>query len=140
VKTVFWKIHLKSSPGEVFKLLSTRRGRESFWAESAEEIEGIIHFIFPNGESYESQIIKSIENQEFQVDYFNSKVTFKLKRVENDQTDLSLINEGIQDEEYDEILAGWVSVLLNLKATADFNSDLRNHNPMRTWNEGYVDN
>jgi hypothetical protein len=37
-------------------------------------------------------------------------------------------------------MAGWVSVLLALKAAADFGIDLRNHDPARTWNKGYVDN
>jgi hypothetical protein len=33
-----------------------------------------------------------------------------------------------------------VSVLLALKAAADFGVDLRNHDPARTWWQGYCDN
>ena len=36
--------------------------------------------------------------------------------------------------------AGWVSVLLTLKAAADFGVDLRNHDPTRTWDQDFADN
>jgi hypothetical protein len=36
--------------------------------------------------------------------------------------------------------AGWVSVLLGLKAAADHGVDLRNHDAARTWSQGYCDN
>jgi hypothetical protein len=38
------------------------------------------------------------------------------------------------------VAAGWVSVLLALKAAVDFGVDLRNHDPERTWSTGFVDN
>lgn len=38
------------------------------------------------------------------------------------------------------MIAGWVSVLLALKAAVDFSVDLRNHDPGRTWDQGYADN
>ena len=38
--------------------------------------------------------------------------------------------EGVKsDEEW----PGWVSVLLELKAAADYNVDVRNHDVTRTW-------
>ena len=36
--------------------------------------------------------------------------------------------------------AGWVSVLLGLKAWADFGVDLRTHDAARSWAAGFVDN
>ena len=38
------------------------------------------------------------------------------------------------------VIAGWVSVLLTLKAAIDFDVDIRNHDPKRTWDQGYADN
>jgi len=38
------------------------------------------------------------------------------------------------------VLAGWVSVLMALKAAVDHGVDLRNHDPQRTWDQGYADN
>ena len=51
-----------------------------------------------------------------------------------------MIEEGVAAEHYAEIHAGWVSVLMNLKAVADFGCDLRNHDPQRTWQQGYLNN
>ena len=53
---------------------------------------------------------------------------------------LTLINENIATGEYLDVYAGWVSVLLNLKAAVDYNLDLRNHDINKTWDQGYVDN
>ena len=67
-------------------------------------------------------------------------VKFGLEPTVNDGTDLTLVNEGVDEDEFSEVHAGWVSVLMNLKAVADFQADLRNHDPQRTWDQGYVDN
>jgi hypothetical protein len=39
-----------------------------------------------------------------------------------------------------EVLPGWVSVLMALKAYVDHGVDLRNHDAARTWDQGYCDN
>ena len=44
------------------------------------------------------------------------------------EQNLLRINENINENEFNEVYAGWVSVLMNLKAVADFQCDLRNHN------------
>ena len=36
--------------------------------------------------------------------------------------------------------AGWVSVLMAMKAALDYGVDLRNHDIERTWMKGYADN
>jgi hypothetical protein len=38
------------------------------------------------------------------------------------------------------ITAGWVFVLMALKASVNFVVDLRNHDSNRTWDEGYAEN
>lgn len=55
-------------------------------------------------------------------------------------TDLLLVEEDVPAEAVEENRAGWVSVLLTLKAAADHGMDLRGHDPQRTWHQGYVDN
>lgn len=140
MKTITWKLHLKSSPKSVFDFLSTTEGRAKFWAEKAEERNGIIHFVFPNGMIYEGEILESIPNQRYSIDYFESLVRFDLEALENGGTDLILTNENVPEDEFDEVHAGWVSVLMNLKAVADFQCDLRNHDPKKTWDQGYLDN
>ncbi len=140
MKTITWKLHLKSDPKSVFNLLSSSEGRSKFWCENAVEKDNIIQFLFPNGQTYDSKIIKTVPNKEFHLDYFNSLVKFILIRTEHGGTDLTLSNINVSEKDFCEINAGWVSVLMNLKATADFQCDLRNHNPKKTWDQGYANN
>ena len=140
MRTITWKLHLKSDPKAVFGLLTTDAGRKTFWAEKAIEENGIIHFVFPNGQIYDSQITGQIPNKELCLDYFDSSVKFLLAPAENWGTDLTLINENVPESDFAEVNAGWVSLLMNLKAVADFQCDLRNHDPKRTWGQGYADN
>ncbi len=67
-------------------------------------------------------------------------MTFALQAARTGGTDLTLTDEGVPEEGRTEVIAGWVSLLLALKATVEFNVDLRNHDRHRTWNDGYVDN
>ncbi|WP_422858181.1 SRPBCC family protein [Flagellimonas sp. S174] len=140
MKTITWKVHLKSSPKTVFSFLSTSEGRAKFWAEKANEEDNMVHFVFPNGQTYNSKILKSVPNQKFCLDYFESLVRFELEPLDDGGTDVTLINENVPDDEFNEVHAGWVSVLMNLKAAVDFQCDLRNHDPKKTWNQGYLDN
>ena len=55
-------------------------------------------------------------------------------------TDVTLIDEGVPSDDRTEVIAGWVSVLLALKASVDFNVDLRTHDPDRQWDQGYAEN
>ena len=140
MKTITWKLHLKSSPKMVFELLSTSEGRAKFWAEKAQEKNNVIHFVFPNGQTYDGKILECLPDQKFYLDYFDSLVKFHLEPSHNGGTDLTLINENVAEDEFVEVHAGWVSVLMNLKAAVDFQCDLRNHNPNKTWDQGYLDN
>ncbi|TXT58760.1 MAG: hypothetical protein BAJALOKI3v1_1220003 [Promethearchaeota archaeon] len=140
MKTVKWKIHLKSCHERVFQYLNSAIGREQFWAEKAPEKDGVIHFTFPNGECYKSRIVQIKPNVRFHVEYFNSDLKIELSTSKDGGTDLLLINEGVIDSEFADINAGWVSVLLNFKAVIDYEVDLRNHDMNRTWDQNYADN
>ena len=139
MRTISWKIHLNSPPETVFDFISTPKGRSKFWAEEANQEGGVIHFRFPSGITYDGQVLKSEPNREFVIDYFDCEVIFKLESAEGGGTDLSLTSE-VPDEMYEEVNAGWVSVLMSLKAAADYGIDLRNHDPTRTWDQGFADN
>ena len=135
-----WKLNLRSSPAEVYRMISTDRGRSKFWADSSIEKNGFIHFKFPGGQTYRSQIIEAQEEAIYKIEYFHSIVTFYLIGNSSGGTDLTLKNEQVPPEEYNDSYAGWISVLLNLKAVVDYQVDLRNHNPDKTWDRLYVDN
>ena len=132
-----WRVHLASPPGRVYELLASAAGREGFWAASAPEREGVIEFSFPGGLEWRGRIVVAEPPRTFSVNYYgDTEVVFTLDDDGRGGCDL-LLTDSADDAE---TMAGWVSVLLALKAAADFDVDLRNHDPTRTWNEGYVDN
>ena len=129
-----WNLHLASPPEVVYAMLATGAGRARFWAESAEERDGEIDFRFPGGLAWHAPILAADPPRRFQLRYFdNSLTTFDVAPDGRGGTDLTLTDEQVPP-------TGWLSVLLTLKAAVDHNIDLRNHDPARTWQEGYVDN
>jgi uncharacterized protein YndB with AHSA1/START domain len=136
-----WRLHLTSPPSAVYDMLATNEGRSRFWAESAVEADGKIHFKFPNGQSWSGRLIEQVAPQRFAIEYISGSVaTFELSDDGRGGTDLTLTDEGIAVIDRAEVLAGWVSVLLALKAAVDFGVDLRNHDVERTWDADFVDN
>ena len=140
LKELKWRLKLKSDISRVYEYLTSDEGRASFWAESAKEVAGEVHFQFINGWKYTSKIIKTVKNSMFCLNYFDTKVTFELVKDMDGGTILTLINENIPENEFHDFHAGWVSVLLALKAACDHEVDLRNHHPGQCWDQGFVGN
>jgi uncharacterized protein YndB with AHSA1/START domain len=136
---VRWRVHLASPPAAVWELLATDKGRARFWAESTSERDGAIEFVFPNGERYEGQVIAADASRRFEVDYFGTPARFSLEPDGAGGTELTLVHD-VEPEWHAEVNAGWVSVLMALKAVSDYGVDLRNHDAERTWWQGYCDN
>ena len=136
-----WKVHLRSSPQSVYEKLATESGRAGFWAESAVEQDGVVYFVFPNQAEWKGRILEQDAPRKFRIEYYGGSITtFELEADGSGGTDLALTDDGVPEEDRAEVIAGWVSVLMALKASADFGVDLRNHDPKRTWDEGYVEN
>jgi hypothetical protein len=132
-----WKLHLSSSCELVYELLATDEGRATFWAESARERDGCIEFEFPGGIAWRGRILAAEPPARFAVTYFGgTEVDFGL--ADDGRGGCNLVLRDTSEDA--ETRAGWVSVLLALKGAADFGIDLRNHDPSRTWDAGYVDN
>ena len=119
-------------------MFATDTGRERFWAEKSTEQDGRIEFQFIDGLTLKSKILQNEPPKRFVFEYFGgSKVTVDISDDGACGTDLTLRAEAVEsDEEW----PGWVSVLLALKAAADYNVDIRNHDIKRTWDQGYCDN
>jgi uncharacterized protein YndB with AHSA1/START domain len=138
---VRWRLHLRSSPAAVYRMLATDEGRASFWAEEAVESGGEIAWRFPNGLTARTRVLEATPPRRFAVEYLGGSVaTFELADDGAGGTDLTLTAAGVAEADRIETTAGWVSVLLALKAAADFSVDLRSHDPRRTWDQGYADN
>lgn len=138
--SISWRLHLDAPPEEAYRMVAGAEGRRRFWAESAPESGGVIQFVFPNGWEYAGRITHTEPPTLFQVEYFGSQVTFHFKSDPAGGTELELIDRGVSNEDRTEVIAGWVSVLMSLKAVLDFGVDLRNHDPTRTWEQGYANN
>lgn len=138
---VVWRLRTASDPEKIFHLLATAEGRESFWAESAREVRGRVLFEFPNGASLDAEILAAEPNRLFALRYFgSSRAEFRIEPGGRGGSLVTLHESGLAAHDLAANLPGWVSVLLNLKAVADFGADLRNHDPRYTWDDGFVDN
>ena len=135
------RLHLNASPEAVHGFLSTDDGRARSWAESAKEGYGVIEFRFVNGIVQQSRILENRPPSRFAVTHSGgSVVTFDLAADGSAGTDPVLTEVRVPSGSWEENHAGWVSVLLALKAAVDFRADLRNHDPGCTWDQGFADN
>lgn len=136
-----WRIRLRTAPEAVFAALDQPDGRRRFWAESAEEsVPGSIEFRFTDGQICRSRVLERVPPHRFSITYFKGSVaSFTLEPDGLGGTDLQLTEHGVPRESWSDNHAGWVSVLLALKAAVDFGVDLRNHDPRFGWTAGYVD-
>jgi uncharacterized protein YndB with AHSA1/START domain len=135
-----WKMHFISPIGKVFSALSTDEGRSRYWAEAAPEINGKVTFNILGYEPFSGKVLKMHPPSLFKLEYFGTIVEFSLKDDGNGGTDLSLVATNVDESIRMEMVAGWVSVLMAMKAAVDHSVDLRNHDEARTWGEGYADN
>ena len=134
-----WRMHLRVSPDRVYDALNSDEGRAAFWAESAVERDGSIDFRFSGGYSCRSRIIERVPGVLFEIDYLGGPVLFELSSDGAGGTELFLTHRGVGRDEWNEVHAGWLNVLFPLKAWLVFGVDLRNHDPARTWDQGYAD-
>jgi uncharacterized protein YndB with AHSA1/START domain len=132
-------MHFPVPPEKVFAALDTDQGRASFWAESAVEEHGYIHFRFSNGHECRSRIIERRRPHILKIDYMGGPAQFEFSSDGKGGTDLLLTQHGIGPEEWNEVHAGWLNVLFPLKAWVVHGVDLRNHDASRTWTQGYAD-
>ncbi|MFQ6013161.1 MAG: SRPBCC domain-containing protein [Thermoplasmata archaeon] len=138
--TVRWRVHLQSAPERVYALLSTAEGRARFWAVSAPERDGVVHFAFLNGMTHEARILEREPPSRFALEYFGgSRVQFDLVPDGAGGTDLAMTESEVPVANRPIHIPGWIPVLLGLKAAVDFSVDLRNQDEHRTWEAGYVD-
>lgn len=137
---ICWRIHLGSSPERVYEMLGTGEGRARFWAASAPERDGIVHFAFPDGTTHRGRVLEREPPTRFALEYFGgSRVQFDLAPDGEEGTDLTMTESEVPPAHYPIHVPGWIPVLLALKAAVDFSVDLRNHDEHRTWEAGYVD-
>jgi uncharacterized protein YndB with AHSA1/START domain len=134
-----WRMHIPAPPERVFEALDTDTGRASFWAESAIETDGHIEFRFINGYVSRGRVLERVPPSLLAIDYLGGPARFELRDDGRGGTDLLLTHDGIGLAEWNEVHAGWLNVLFPLKAWVAHQIDLRNHDPRRSWDQGYAD-
>ncbi|HEX7122102.1 MAG TPA: SRPBCC domain-containing protein [Gemmatimonadaceae bacterium] len=134
-----WRMHIPAPPERVYAALDSAEGRAAFWAEQAPEIDGHIEFHFANDYVSRGRILERRPRSVFAVEYFGGPVRFELTPDGKGGTDLLLTHDGVRDDEWQEVHAGWLNVLFPLKAWVAYGVDLRNHDPQRSWTQGYAD-
>jgi uncharacterized protein YndB with AHSA1/START domain len=132
-------MHLPVSIEQVYAALDSDAGRASFWAESAVEQDGLIHFSFANGVRHAARVLERCPPRCFALEYFGSSARFELSADGSGGTELLLVHEDVPAPAWQEVHAGWLNVLFPLKAALAFGVDLRNHDSARTWEQGYAD-
>lgn len=134
-----WRMHIAAPVSAVFAALDSEEGRAAFWAESAREFDGHIQFRFINGYQCKSRILRREPDSLFELDYIGGRARFELADDGNGGTDLLLTHFGMSDESWCEVHAGWLNVLFPLKVWVMHGIDIRNHDPQRSWDQGYAD-
>lgn len=93
---------------------------------------------FPGGEAVNARLIRAERPSVIEMLYFGAETRFDLSPAEGGC--VVKVDAMVPEIEFDEVNAGWVSVLMNLKAVAGFGIDLRNHNERYSWARGFADN
>lgn len=134
-----WRMHIPAPPERVYATLDSDAGRASFWAESAVEREGAVHFAFSGGFRCSARIVERAPPRAYALDYLGGVARFELLPDGAGGTELLLTHEGVDASEWQEVHAGWLNVLFPLKAWVVHGVDLRNHDDRRSWEQGYAD-
>ena len=135
-----WKVALSAGVERVYELLTTDAGREQFWAETSSQSGTLIELRFPDGTTSTAAVLGEAPPHSIALLYFGTPTTFELSPATGNCTVLEVRAHDVPPAEQADVAAGWVSVLLCLKAHVNGGVDLRNHHASRSWREGFVDN
>jgi uncharacterized protein YndB with AHSA1/START domain len=134
-----WRMHIPAPPEQLYAALDTDEGRAAFWAESAVERDGAIYFQFIMDYQCTSPILERRPPHLWAINYLGGEARFELTPDGVGGTDLLLTHVGVPLEEWNETHAGWLNVLFPLKVWVTYGIDIRNHDPLRSWEQGYAD-
>ena len=136
---IVWRLRLASPPERVFAAWLSPTDHEHFWCERSEVLpDGSFRQHFIDGTVACCAVEGTNSPVHVRFRYFTTRVDVHLER-RGDGTDLTLRVCDVAPDEWNDVHAGWLNVLLPFKAWVDFGVDLRNHDPGRTWGQRYVD-
>jgi len=120
-------MHLRVSPERVYDALDSDAGRSAFRAEAAPKTPEGVAFVFAGGIRHAARIGERVRPSAWSLNQLGGVARFELA------------DEGVDRSEWNEVHAGWLDVLFPMKAWLEHGVDHRNHDPRRTWTQGYAD-
>ena len=135
---IVWRLRLSAAPERVFSAWLTPDDHAGFWAERSERDPDGFRLVFIDGTVALCRVMENVKPSRIRLQYFGSQVDITLEPLDGG-TDLTLTAQNVPADEWQEVFAGWLNVLLPFKAWVDFGVDIRSHDPKRTWRERYVD-
>lgn len=137
-RAIVWRLRLSAPPERVFSAWLTPEDHVRFWSERSEDDPQGFRLQFIDGTVALCKVTERVSPSHIRIEYFGAQVDIALERLEAG-TDLTLTARNVPSDEWQDVFAGWLNVLLPFKAWVDFGVDIRSHDPERTWREGYVD-
>ncbi len=135
-----WRVNLSAPRELVFDLLTPDLETDPYRASSAGQFDSENGWIAPEGAHLKDATLDLLPPRRIVARYAGGGVaTLDLTDDGRGGTDLRLTDIGQQAEDRTELVAGWVSVLLALKASVDFSLDLRDHDHRTFWTGAYVE-
>jgi hypothetical protein len=135
---IMWRLRLASSPERAFDAWLSPADHVRFWCEQSDYVPLGFRFRFIDGTIEYCTVQRAVRPSHIAYRYFGSLVYVDFERCETG-TDLRLNVVGVPSSDWLDVYAGWLNVLLPFKAWVDHGVDLRNHDPLRTWAQRYVD-
>jgi uncharacterized protein YndB with AHSA1/START domain len=135
---IVWRLRLAAPPERVFAAWLDPEQHARFWCELSERTALGFRQSFVDGTVGECALVAAVEPTRLELRYFGTRVEIELA-ARGGGTDLTLTCDEVPAHDFLDLHAGWLNVLLPLKAWLDFGVDLRNHDRARTWRERYVD-
>ena len=134
---IVWRVHLSSPPLRVRDAWLSPDDHARFLCEVSRRTKTGFHLQFIDG-SVTDCTICDVSEALIRLQYFGAEVTLELEPA-GGGTDVTLTTWNVPADEWLDVYAGWLNVLLPLKAWLDFGVDLRNHDAARTWRQRFVD-
>ena len=135
-----WRVHLTVPPALLYGWIATDAGRSRWWVDRSHEADGLVELQLAAGESLFAPIIDRHAPERFVLRWIGgSEARFELRPDGHGGPDLEFALLDVPDERWSREHAGWAARLLALKAASEFGVDLRNHDPQRGFEAGYLD-
>jgi hypothetical protein len=124
VSVIVWRLHLASPPALVYDFLGPDESHSYFWAVSESEP----HLAHTDGSLWHNATVEREPQRRLALHYVGGSVTtFDLVDDGDGGTFLQLTDMGAPAEDRTGVIAGWIALLLALKATVDFSANLGGH-------------